>query len=405
MLALIRWLALPVVMAGTLLAAVPADAAKVVAKVHDDGGFFTAEAIKKANAIIVDIHDQFGKDLLIETFKELPADRAETLKKAEESAGKDDRSKVRKKFFEEWARELAREDRVNGVYVLICKKPTYLQVEVGNKTQQKDFTLENRNELARIMEQRFKKAYQSKDEAEQRKLYDQGLIEGCEYVRDTMKKNGASRSELPPVGNSGADLPRQHAQHGWGGGFPMSGWICTLLLVVAGVWLVIGLFRAITGAGRPAYGPGPGGMAPGGPGYGPGPGYGYGGGGGGGGGFMSSLFGGMFGAAAGNWMYDRWFRGDSGGGFGGGGGAFGGSPSYGATPDPSSGQDTDYSGTGGDFGGGGGGGGDYGGGGGDFGGGGGDFGGGGGDFGGGGGDFGGGGGDFGGGGGDFGGDN
>ena len=48
-------------------------------------------------------------------------------------------------------------------------------------------------------------------------------------------------------------------------------------------------------------------------GYGPGGmpgGYGPGYGGGGGGGFFSSLVGGMFGAAAGNWMYDSFFRGE-----------------------------------------------------------------------------------------------
>jgi hypothetical protein len=116
---------------------------------------------------------------------------------------------------------------------------------------------------------------------------------------------------------------------------------------------------------------------------------------------MSGLLGGMFGAAAGNWIYDSFFRGGHSSGWGG-SQAYGDSP--GSAPEP---RDTDYTGTGGDFGdagGGGAGGGDFGGGGGgggDFGGGGGDFGGGGGDFGGGGGDFGGGGGDFGGGGGDF----
>jgi len=84
--------------------------------------------------------------------------------------------------------------------------------------------------------------------------------------------------------------------------------------------------------------------------------------GGGGGGFFSSLLGGMFGAAAGNWMYDQ-FSGDRRS-----------SSSWGAEPvsqdkvdQGSTGQDTDYSGSGGSFGDDSGGGGDSGGG--DFGGG------------------------------------
>ena len=74
-------------------------------------------------------------------------------------------------------------------------------------------------------------------------------------------------------------------------------WLCPILIVVAIAWIVIGLIRSFTGAGRG--GPAPGSYAGGGYGGGPGDG----GGGGGGGGFMSSLVGGMFGAAAGNWMY------------------------------------------------------------------------------------------------------
>src|SRR5262249_27304502 len=58
------------------------------------------------------------------------------------------------------------------------------------------------------------------------------------------------------------------------------GLVCVGLVVLLGVWLLFGLIRAFTGAGRyrGGYGPGPGGPGGYGPGYGPG----YGGGGGGG---------------------------------------------------------------------------------------------------------------------------
>ncbi len=360
-----RWILAPVVLAAGLLSANLAAAAAVAPKVHDEAKFFSEDAIRQADRKILDIHREYKKDLLIETVPEVPKD----LQKRFTDEGKE-------RFFQDWARDRARNADVNGVYVLICKSPGHVQVEVGNETRRKAFTSENRDRLIRILLDNFKQ-----------KKFDTGLTEGVDYVATSLRENlgrsGASRSVIP--GGGGRTMSTS----------PIMGWLCIGLVVLLGLWLVVGLIRAISGAGR-GYGPG---------GYGGG-GYGPGYGGGGGGGFMSSLMGGLFGAAAGNWLYDSFFRGGGGGwgssGYGGGMGSGGVEP-----------QDTDYTGAGGDFdsgdaggggggdfGDGGGGGGDFGGGG-DVGGGGGDFGGGGGDFGGGGGDFGGGGGDFGGGGGDF----
>jgi uncharacterized protein len=330
---------IPAVLAGWLLAAGAAPAA--IPEVRDEAEFFKPDTVRQANRIIKEIHDRHKKELLVETFDKPPADVAATLEKA----GKD--TAERNSLFERWARERAREKKINGIYVLITRTPPHLQVEVGNETAEKAFTVENRNRLAEIMLREFKE-----------KRYDEGLVKGVEYVRDTMSQN------------LGTSSPKQAAAEKRATGSFWSsplGWVCIGVVVLLGIWLVIGLVRAFSGGGG---------------GYGGG---GYGGGWGGGGGFFPSLLGGLFGAAAGMWMYDSFFRGGS--------QAFGGTPAA----DPTAGagdaqpQDTDYSGTGGDFDDGGagdaGGGGDFGGdaGGGDFGGG--DFGGG--DFGGG--DFGGGG--------------
>ena len=365
----------PALMLGWLIAGGTALGMLVVPQVQDRAGFFSSAAIDKANKLMAEIEKDFKKDLMIETYLTPPADKVEQFKKAQ---GAD-----RTELFKTWARDRAKELKVNGVYLLICKDPPHLQPEVGNETQRKAFTTENRDRLGAIFLSKFREAAKTKDDAEKRKLYDQALIEGCEYVGKTMRANlGGKVGQAAPVGRS-TPAARAAAPSMWSG---IGGLVCMGLIVLLVVWVVIALIRAFTGAGRAGYGGG------GGPGYGGAPG--YGGGGGGGGGFMSGLLGGMFGAAAGSFLYDRFVRGDSGGGFGG-------SSAYGAGPASPGGaepQDTDYSGGGGgDFGGdsGGdtGGGGDFGG---DSGGGGGDFGGdsgGGGDFGGGS-DFGGGGGDF-----------
>ena len=74
----------------------------------------------------------------------------------------------------------------------------------------------------------------------------------------------------------------------------LSGWICLAVGLIFLVWLSMAVFRPFFREGSmPGGGPGGGG-------YGPVR---------GGGGFFSSLLGSLFGAAAGNWMYDSFFRG------------------------------------------------------------------------------------------------
>jgi uncharacterized protein len=148
------------------------------------------------------------------------------------------------------------------------------------------------------------------------------------------------------------------------------GWIVLAAIVFLGFWLVMTIFRAI---GRGLGGGGPAG--PGGPG-----GYGYG---GGGRGFFSSMLGGIFGAAAGTWLYDSFrggghsnawgdsqnpnsfgsndaappgdepgagdFSGDPGGGGGDFGGDSGGGDSGGDSGGGDFGSGGDFSGGGGDF--------------------------------------------------------
>ena len=355
------------------LVALPAMAA-LVAEVRDDAGFFKPEAIAKANLIVKSIKNQYKHDLLIETYKTVPADQADEFKKLDKEG--------RSRFYSDWALRRARATEVNGVYVLINKEPGHIEIAVGNETKKKAFTVANRDHLDELLLARFRKAAGLKDDSEEKqKIYDQALLDAVNYVQDTFKANLGRASVDPAPGqvahpiNVAEPHPNRinerHTDNSWG----IGGYLCIGLVALLAIWVVVGLVRSFSGGGGGMGGGGYGGV--------------------GGGGFFSSLIGGMFGAAAGMWLYDSFFR----GGFGGGG--WGGSSAYGANPDSgSSPQDTDYSaGGGGDVDGGGGGdtggGGDFGGGG-DTGGGGGDFGGGGGgDFGGGGGgDFGGGGGDF-----------
>lgn len=363
-------LMVPAVLLGGLLA--PGLAPAATPGVHDQAGFFSKEAVRKADDLLGDIERQHGKDVVIDVLPSVPERDAKVAEGPDKS-----------RFFDQFARDRAKDQRVNGIYILITQHPSYLQVEVGNETA-KHFDRSHKQELANLMLARFKA-----------KQHDEGLLDGVNYIKTNFARS------MPHAGSPtphGAPVPGGGGHAGGGRSMGLLGLICPILVIVGIVWLFIGLIRAFTGARR---GPGYGGPGYGGPGYGPG---GYGGGyGGGGGGFMGNLMGGLFGAMAGNWMYHNFFGGGGGSAWGGGPSNYGGG---GGSFDDAGRADTDYTGAGGSFddggaGGGGGGGGDFGGGdvggggGGDWGGG----GGGGGDWGGGGGDFGGGGGDFGGGGG------
>src|SRR5947209_20630280 len=95
------------VLAGWLLLSAAAQA-----QVKDDAGFFSADAVSKANAAIKEIKSTYKKDMQVETFKAIPTNLAAKAKT--EGA----------KFFDAWAQNRAVTLKVDGVYVLICKEPT-----------------------------------------------------------------------------------------------------------------------------------------------------------------------------------------------------------------------------------------------------------------------------------------
>lgn len=343
-----------------LLAVAPARGASYI---HDNAGYFSPQAIQQAEATIDQIKQAHGKEMVVETFPAIPEEL-----QSQYSAG----NSVR--FFQSWGNERARALKVDGVYVLICRDPAHLQAEVGQNTQRRAFTLSNRDQLASLMLGKMRG-----------KQYDQALLDGVNYVKQTMDANEAAGAAAAPQG-AGRSATPPVAMPGSSGHSGIGGWLCVGAIILGIIVLVSSVMgrRRMYGGG---YGPGPG--YGGGPGYGPGPGYGggYGPGyGGGGGGFFRGMLGGLLGGAAGGYLFDRYRDSQAGAApppAGGGG-------SFGAPPDTGTDVGGDYSGTGGDLGGGGdaggagdaGGGGDFGGGGGtdvggDFSGGGGDFGGGG----------------------------
>ena len=90
MLPYLRWVPLAL---GCLLAV----ASFARAEVRDDTGLFSQDAERQADRIIKEIKDRYKKDMVVETFKSIPADRmAEYTKAADER-------EARARFFNAWA--------------------------------------------------------------------------------------------------------------------------------------------------------------------------------------------------------------------------------------------------------------------------------------------------------------
>src|SRR6266550_1536740 len=70
--------------------------------VHDNGSFFSPDAAAKAEAEIADIKKQFGKDLRVETYAQIPPDIADKFDSANPG-----------KFFTQWARRHAKDAGVD----------------------------------------------------------------------------------------------------------------------------------------------------------------------------------------------------------------------------------------------------------------------------------------------------
>lgn len=272
--------------------------------IRDNATLFSDAAKSEASRNITELEKRFGKDLAIETFKAIPDD----LKKGVDLQDK----AAMNRLFEQWAVKQAKQLKVNGVYVLISTEPAHLQIVLGTETQKKAFTLLDRDNLISTMLGRLRQ-----------KQNDQALLEGVNFVHSTIRAHASVRAPARSMAPMPAPAVTSHAESSetsrpWL-------WILLALLGVGAVLLIMGIFRAMTRGGGT---PGVAGASPL----------------SGGGGFMSSLLGGMFGAAAGMWLYNQ-FSGNHGSAWG----ADQNSNNDGGGDNTFSGRDSDYSSSGGDF--------------------------------------------------------
>jgi uncharacterized protein len=230
--------------------------------IEDNGGFFTKSGLTQGNRIVEQIYEQTrpNKDAVVETFATLPSGVVSA---------------------EELAKRIFQEREVDGVVIVAVQQPGSLRVAVGRQTQSR-FTSADRNHLVEIMLGDFRK-----------KNFDQGLLNGLGFARQKLTEafpavGGNNVGQVEPGAadsrRRGEFDPRERQASG---GLPTWAWA---LVILGGIWAILALLRA--GSQTPSQG-----AAYSASGYGPG------------GGWGRSILGGMFGAMAGEWLYDRFARG------------------------------------------------------------------------------------------------
>jgi len=230
--------------------------------IEDRANIFSKSALAQGNQIVEAIYQETRphKDVAVVTFEHLPAG----ISSAEELAGR-----------------LFRERSVDGLLMLAIKDPGRLRVAVGRGTQA-HFTTADRDQLVEVMLTHFRK-----------KNFDEGLLAGLGFARSKLVSafplSGGSRASEDFESQEGARRLAEPSR-----GLPTWLWA---VIVFAGVWIVLAIFRSLSQPSAPIGGTGP---TPGG--YGS---SGY-------GGWGQSILGGLFGAMAGNWIYDQ-FSGRGGG--------------------------------------------------------------------------------------------
>jgi len=283
---------------GLLLLAAPAMVRAV--DISDKGEFFSATAVEKANAAIRKIEKESGREIRIETHATVPSSKVDAVEKMDKHE--------REKFMSDWVNERAKETKENGFLMLICKHPGRVETWMSRKIKDAGLSDDDRKMLTDTMLDGLKS--KKNDEA-----LDHTVNKFAE-VYAKLKVNHSQPATVPLERSTNKPIiphrvGQAPVQANW---TPVLYVIGFVFLAIFGISMLSRLFgggnRGYSGAGGGFGQPGSGPPPP--PGYGPpGGGYGPGYGGGGGGGFMRSLAGGMFGAVAGNWLYNSFGGGHS----------------------------------------------------------------------------------------------
>ncbi len=228
--------------------------------IHDEAGIFDPDTIRKAQETLDRVERQVQLPVTIETIDSLQGDS-----------------------IDEATIQHAEKQRASGVFILIAKKERKIEVRAA-RGYARAFPVSRTATIRKAILAQFQKGD-----------FNAGLLAGASQIEksatEAAAENGGTLLQQGPGGGR-----RPALRHGAAGRQTFGlGSLLGIGLGIMAILFVMRLIGSAFGGGHGGYGAA-GRM---GPGYGA-PGYG-----GGGGGFLSSMFGGIGGALAGNWLYDQ----------------------------------------------------------------------------------------------------
>ncbi|HSZ59217.1 MAG TPA: TPM domain-containing protein, partial [Tepidisphaeraceae bacterium] len=181
--------------------------------VRDQAHFFSPAAISQAESIIAEIEQRHQKDVLVETFPEVPAE-------------------FQGQPYDAWVEQIARSEAVDGILIVITRHPGHIQVWVGNKTEARLFPLSQRQQLEQRMVNAFKQ-----------RQFDQGLIDGLRFIQQQMDSRRQGATSNVPSGGYSPPFPSRRGNTSWG----IGGIACLIIGIVLLIALVRGIFGRSSG--------------------------------------------------------------------------------------------------------------------------------------------------------------
>jgi TPM domain len=163
-----RWTFFLATICGCLFLTGSSGAVFVAPEIRDDGKFFSAAAVKKANEVIRDIYRHHDHDVLIETIATVPPADLAYVKAMDATQ--------RAAYFLKWAKERSTERAVNGVYILLCKEPRHLLVGVDEKQPHK-FAPGTREGIEKMLVKEFREG-----------RFDEGLEQALRFIEEQLAK-------------------------------------------------------------------------------------------------------------------------------------------------------------------------------------------------------------------------
>ena len=217
------------------LAAGPVGAAGI----RDSANLFAPQILDEADGVIGQIKTKYQKDVHVETYNKVPAEKAAEFNKFKKDA------KYRNQFLNKWANERLQATRTNGVYVLFYRENREIYgtcVLTDLKTGKQDFTPEDCVSTKDAIVARMDGL---KD--------DEAIVDGLTNISQMFETNLKIVAPIPeakPAGGPAFEPPPIEEPEK---DFDISIYFVPGLILVGAGWVIIGLIRSFGGAGRPHY--------------------------------------------------------------------------------------------------------------------------------------------------------